>query len=90
MKYSSYFSSVTKENGQPNLNPEQFKRLMNITFVEGVLQGLKKAKEHYKDSPYYYKFDTFIFKYDMSLAQLTGNLVPKDLLREMYNLSERS
>lgn len=89
MKYSSYFSSVTKENGPPNLNPEQFKRLMNITFIEGVIQGLNKVKQEYKDSPYYYKFDTFIFKYDMLLAQLTGNLNPTDLLREMYNLSER-
>lgn len=89
MKYSSYFSSITNENGQPNLNAEQFKRMMNITFMEGLIQGLSKIKEQYKDSNFYYKFDTIIFKHDMILTKLTGNLKPKDLLREMYHLSER-
>ena len=90
MKYSSYFSSIISENGQPNLNAEQFKRMMNITFIEGVTQGVSKIKEQYKDSQYYYKFDTIIFKHDLVLTKLTGNLKPKELLREMYNLSERS
>jgi len=90
MKYSSYFSSITSENGQPNLNAEQFKRMMNITFIEGVLQGVSKIKEQYIDSQYYYKFDTIIFKHDLVLTKLTGNLEPKELLREMYKLSERN
>ncbi len=89
MIYSSYFSSITNENGQPNLNAEQFKRMMNITFMEGLIQGLSKIKEQYKDSQFYYKFDTIIFKHDMILTKLTGNLKPKDLIREMYHLSER-
>ena len=88
MIYSSYFSSVTNENGPPNLNVEQFKRMMNITFMEGLIQGLSKIKEQYKDSQFYYKFDTIIFKHDMILTKLTGNLKPKDLLREMYHLSQ--
>ncbi len=88
MKYSSYFSSITNENGQPNLNPDQFKRMMNIIFLEGLIQGLNKIKEQFKDSPYYYKFDTLIFKHDMLLTELTGNLDPNELLREMYSLSE--
>ena len=71
-------------------NAEQFKRMMNITFIEGVTQGVSKIKEQYKDSQYYYKFDTIIFKHDLVLTKLTGNLKPKELLREMYNLSERS
>ncbi len=90
MKYSSYFSSITSDIGQPNLNAEQFKRMMNITFIEGVIHGVSKIKEQYKDSQYYYKFDTIIFKNDLVLAKLTGNLKPEELLREMYDISERN
>jgi len=85
MIYTRYFASVTKENGQPNLNPDQFRRLMNIVFVEGVLSGMTKIKE--MDKTEYFKYDTLIFKQDTVLTDLTGNLKPGDLLREMYRLS---
>ena len=88
MIYSRYFSALTSENGQPNLNPDQFRRMMNIVFCEGILTGLKKIKEKYKDTPFYNTFDTIIFKQDTLLTKLTGNLKPKDLVREMYMLSE--
>jgi hypothetical protein len=85
MIYTRYFASVTKENGQPNLNPDQFRRLMNIVFVEGTLSGMTKIKE--MDKTEYFKYDTLIYKQDTVLTDLTGNLKPVDLLREMYRLS---
>ena len=86
MIYSKYFSAITKENGQPNLNPDQFRRMMNIVHVEGIIQGMKKIKE--LDKTHYYKYDTMIFKQDTVLTDLTGNLKPNELLREMYMLSK--
>ena len=84
MKYSKYFGSVTKDNGQPNLNTEQFRRMMNIVSAEGVIHGLRIIKEKYKNTNAYYKFDLDIFKHQRVLTDLTGNLSPHDLLQEMY------
>ena len=87
MKYSKYFGGVTKDNGQPNLNTEQFKRMMNIVSAEGVVHGLRVIKEKYKNTTAYYKFDVDIYKYQRVLTDLTGNLKPEDLLEEMIRFS---
>jgi hypothetical protein len=84
--YSRYFSSITKENGQPNLNSEQFRRMMNIVYTEGVINGLSMIKE--KDKAAYFKYDMLIFNHRIVLTNLTGNLKPGDLLKEMYRLSQ--
>jgi len=86
MIYANYFSAVTKDNGQPNLNPDQFRRMMNIVYIEGVINGIKRIKE--KETGQYFKYDVLIFKHGSVLTELTGNLKPNLLLREMYHLSK--
>ena len=86
MIYANYFATVTKDNGQPNLNPDQFRRMMNIVYIEGVINGIKRIKE--KETGQYFKYDVLIFKHDSVLTELTGNLKPNLLLREMYHLSK--
>lgn len=85
MIYANYFSSVTKDNGQPNLSADQFRRMMNIIYIEGVINGIKRIKE--KETEQYFKYDVLILKHDAVLTQLTCNLKPNLLLREMYHLS---
>jgi len=87
MIYTKYFASITKENGQPNLSTGQFRRMMNIISVEGTLNGFNRIKEKYKDTQDYYKYDTLIFKQNTVLTDLTGNLKPNELIKEMYHLS---
>ena len=86
MNYANYFSTVTKDNGQPNLSPDQFRRMMNIVYIEGVINGIKRIKE--KETGQYFKYDVLIFKHDSVLTGLTGKLKPTALLREMYQLSK--
>lgn len=86
MIYANYFSSVTKDNGQPNLSADQFRRMMNIIYIEGVINGIKRIKE--KETGQYFKYDVLIFKHDSVLTGLTGKLKPNVLLREMYQLSK--
>jgi hypothetical protein len=87
MQYTKYFSILTKENGQPNLNTEQFRRMMNIVSIEGIVNGMNRIKEKYKDTQYYYKYDLDIFKHQRVLTDLNGNLKPSNLLNEMYQFS---
>ncbi len=84
MIYTKYFSGFTKQNGQPNLSPDQFKRMMNIIFVEGILQGINQIKTKEKQA---FRFDILLFNQDTVLTDLTGNLSPKELVREMFMLS---
>ena len=79
---------MTKEQGRLNLATMQFQRLMNIVHLEGVLFGLHKAKEANKDKQEYHKYDILIFKEEKILAELTGNLTPDLLLKEMVRFTE--
>ena len=88
MKYTKYFGLMTKEQGRLNLPTMQFQRLMNIVHLEGVLFGLSKAKESNKDTQAYYKYDILIFNEDLKLAELTGNLTPELLLKEMVQFED--
>jgi len=87
MKYTKYFGLITKEQGLINLTTVQFQRMMNIVHVEGVLLGLNKIKETHNNTNQYFKYDMTIFKQDNILTELTGNLSPDLLLKEMCSLS---
>ncbi|MDO9137482.1 MAG: hypothetical protein Q7U21_06635 [Lutibacter sp.] len=88
MKYTKYFGLMTKEQGRLNLPTMQFQRLMNIVHLEGVLFGLHKAKEANKDTQAYHKYDILIFNENTKLNELTGNLTPDLLLKEMVRFPE--
>jgi hypothetical protein len=85
MRYTNYFSSLVKEQGPPHLNSDQFKRMMNIVFLEGMIAGMEKIKV--KEKSQTFKYDMLIFKQNQVLTQLTGNLHPSGLIREMYQMS---
>mgnify|MGYP000436000707 FL=1 len=86
MKYTKYFGLITRDNGALNLPTEQFQPLLNIVHIEGVILGLNKAKNTYKGTELFYRYDTLIFKQNMKLTELTGNLEPKELIKEMYSM----
>jgi len=52
--------------------------------LEGVILGLNKAK----DTNQYYKYDTIIFKHEVQLTDLTGNLTPDLLIEEMMRFED--
>ena len=88
MKYSKYFGLITRDKGGLNLSTAQFQRLMNIVFLEGSISGLSKAKQTYKDTNQFYRYDTIIFKENKRLTDLTGNLPPDKLLKEMHRVDK--
>lgn len=62
--------------------------MMNIVHLEGIILGLNKAKETYKNTASYYKYDILILNEDKKLAKLTGCQTPELLLQEMVRFSE--
>ena len=87
MNYTKYFGSITKDKGALNLPTEQFQRLMNTVHLEGIILGLNKAKNPYKGKELFYRYDTLIFKQNMKLTELTGNLEPNLLLQEIHRIN---
>lgn len=79
MQYCSYFAKVLDSSGVPHLSVDQFKRFMNIVAIESKLSELKKVKTRYNFN--------YIFNLEKKLTELTGNLKPEDLLKEMIALS---
>ena len=87
MQYTKQFSFIVKENGQPQLSSSQFRRMMNIIYLEGVVCGLKKVKEANKKTDQFYKYDMLVFREEKRLVELTGNLKPHNLIREIMTSS---
>jgi len=88
MKYTHYFGIIIRDQGAINLSPSEFQRMMNIVHLEGVKYGLQLAKETYKDSNLYYRYDTLISKYESQLSVLTSNDSPETLLYKMVSVIE--
>jgi len=88
MKYTKYFGLITRNQGKLNLSTNQFQRIMNIVHLEGVIKGLIKAKDTYKDTNHFHRYDMLIFKQNRKLTDLSGNVTPEMLLQEMVRLSD--
>ena len=69
------------------MSSESFTTMMNVIYLEGVINGLNKSKEAHKGTDAYYKYDVSIFKEQRRLTELTGNIKPSDLLKNMLNLN---
>ena len=54
--------------------------------LKGVIFGLSRTKENYKDTNQYYKCDVIIFKHEVELTDLTRKLTPDLLIEEMMGL----
>jgi len=88
MKYTNFFAVTVKDNGTINVDTYQFRRMMNIVHIEGLIAGMNKIKETLKGTQQEYKYDMLIFKQQKLLTDLTGNLLPDILIKEMITLSE--
>jgi len=85
MQYTKYFSFIVKENGQPKMSSDSFRTMMNVIYLEGVINGLNRSKEAHKGTNAYYKYDVSIFREEKRLTDITGNLDPDDLLKRMLS-----
>ena len=82
MKYTKYFSGVLRNQGVPNLNVEQYAKLMNIVSLEGRLQELLDIKETLNRDEYY-KYDVRINKITNKIKEVTQDVLPKELMQNM-------
>ena len=82
MRYTKYFSGVLRNQGVPNLNVEQYARLMNIVSLEGRLQELLDIKETLNREEFY-KYDVRINRITNKIKEVTLDVLPKELMQNM-------
>jgi len=79
--YRAYFTMVIKTQGAPHLNGDQLRRLLNIGGIEYLISGMREFG--FEERVLYYKIE----KEQSKLDKLTKKLPPKELLKEMIELS---
>lgn len=85
MKYTKFFSGYVNTQGSPNIEPDQFKQLMNLIHLEGQITAIDKTIEKFKniDSPHKYEIlKTPILK---QIGEVSKGLTPAELLESWSN-----
>ena len=85
--YAKYFGEIIKNNGQPQLNDDQFRRMMNIVYLDGKLAGMECLRTKLKRLSNDYRFDMDYHLVSKQLTEITGNTEPGELLSQMIRKS---
>ncbi len=80
MKYTKFFSGYINSHGSPNLQPDQFKQLMNLIHLEGQIAGIDRVMEKFKhiDNPQKYEFVKVSI--NQKIDEVSKGLSPAELL----------
>ena len=85
--YYKYFRGVIKNQGTPQLNNEELTRLLDIAYIEGVLNFLKQKMANAPTNEERYRHNLDIIQIEKSLSRLIGGqygtTYPKDVLNGM-------
>lgn len=88
MQFTRYFSRVLKDNGTPDINPNEYGRMLNIISIENQIDILKRAKLNYRHNHKTEFLGNELMKLDTVLKKLTRENTPQMLLKEMLNESK--
>jgi hypothetical protein len=80
MKYTKFFSSLVNTAGSPNLDNDQFKKLMNIIHFEGQIAGVDKVINKFKSIDGEHKYNSIKADLETKLESITNGLSPAELL----------
>jgi hypothetical protein len=81
MKYTKFFAGYINTQGSPNLQPAQFKQLMNLIHLEGQLAAIDKIIEKLKNIDSSHKYEMFKTPILKQIDEVSKGLSPSELLR---------
>jgi hypothetical protein len=88
MLYSKYFKAVINTGGIVNFNPEQITRIMNIVAIENQIKGVSDIRDKYTGIKEDNRYQIESYRLNQVLNRLTSERLPKELIEEMYQLSQ--
>ncbi len=80
MEYTKFFSTLVSASGTPNLETDQFKKLMNIIHLEGQLAGVDKIIKQFKHIDGELRYSIVQRSIKDQITSITQGHSPKELL----------
>jgi hypothetical protein len=84
MNYTKFFAGYINTKGSPNLQPDQFKQLMNLIHLEGQLAAINKIIEKLKNIDTPHKYEMFKTPLIKQIYEVSKGLSPSDLLSSWH------
>lgn len=87
MQFTRYFSKVLTENGTPDINVNEYQRMLNIIVIENQIDIIKKVKINNRHNDKIRYMETELMNLNRKLKFLTRENRPENLLKYMLNIS---
>lgn len=81
MKYTKFFAGYVNTQGSPNLEPDQFKQLMNLIHLEGQLAGIDRVIEKFNSIDGPHRYNLLRSTIQEKIDEVSKGLSPEELLR---------
>jgi len=81
MKFTKFFAGYINTHGSPNLQPDQFKQLMNLIHLEGQIVGIDRVIEKFKNIDTHHKYDFVKVDITKKIDEVSNGLSPAELLQ---------
>jgi hypothetical protein len=87
MQFTRYFSRVLRENGTPDINVNEYQRMLNIIVIENQIDIIQRVKINNRHNDKIRYMETELFNLKNKLDLLTRENKPENLLKYMLNNS---
>jgi hypothetical protein len=84
MKYTKFFSGYVNTQGSPNLEPDQFKQMMNLIHLEGQIEGINQIIEKFKNTDNPQKYEFVKVGINQKITQVSKNRSPEELIHSWF------
>lgn len=88
MQFTRYFSRVLRENGTPDINVNEYQRMLNILVLENQIDIIQRVKINNRHNDKIRYMETELLNLKNKLDFLTRENKPENLLKYMLNTSE--
>ncbi len=85
MKFTKFIAGYINTQGSPNLQPDQFKQLMNLIHLEGQLAGIDRVIEKLKNTDGPHKYEFLKVGIQTKIDEVSKGLSPAELLQSWSN-----
>lgn len=84
MKHTKYFSGMIKSHGIPHLSVDAFAKMMNVVYLEGAMESLRKIRIEEKEGDLKHKYFFKEMQLQEKLDDLTLHREPAEFYKYLH------
>lgn len=85
MFFTKFFAGYVNSYGSPNLEPDQFKTLMNLIHLEGQLAGIDRVIEKFKHLDGEHRYQFLKTSIQTKIDEVSNGMSPTELLNSWFD-----